>query len=87
MGNIDFGWKIEFLFLVLGASVIPGHCGGENGLGRAPYCLQMDQTSPVTGLPTIGSDSGATELWNQNFKILLINGRGVGLASYCLQMD
>ena len=25
--NVEFGWKIEFLFLVLGGSVIPGHCG------------------------------------------------------------
>ena len=25
--SVEFGWKIDFLFVVLGGSVIPGHCG------------------------------------------------------------
>ena len=32
--SVEFGWKIEFLFPVLGASVIPGHCGEKTGFDR-----------------------------------------------------
>ena len=62
--NVEFGWKIEFLFLVLGGSVIPGHCGEKTDSDdlRLIVC-KWTKHLPVTDLPTFGS--GATEPWNQ----------------------
>ena len=58
--NVEFGWKIEFLFLVLGGSVIPGHCGEKTDSDdlRLIVC-KWTKHLPVTDLPTFGS--GATE--------------------------
>ena len=37
--SVEFGWKIEFLFPVLGASVIPGHCGEKTGEDLDASCI------------------------------------------------
>ena len=61
--NVEFGWKIEFLFLVLGGSVIPGHCGEKTFSDLRLIVCKWTKHLPVTDLPTFGS--GATEPWNR----------------------
>ena len=40
--SVEFGWKIEFLFHVLGAVVIPGHCGEKTDLDERGVVLSAN---------------------------------------------
>ena len=40
--SVEFGWKIESLFHVLGAVVIPGHCGEKTDLDERGVVLSAN---------------------------------------------